>query len=192
MTLEYARESTERPQNNNYCQYQSSGGDSHYGQSQGHSYRGREREDRDGGGGKGPTSSAGLDWICSSVIFFGYFIKSCFHPCLAALKPFFFDFCLFTTSARVTTFPVVESAIAAVPSAHPTVLQCREAVDLLLRTVAIGVLCVLTIWYVLLPSCCIIFSHLHLLYLLYPLFISLGKRDTWCVSARARVEPFIG
>ena len=90
VTLEYARESTERPQNNNYSQYQSSGGDSHYGQSQGHPYRGREREDRDGSGGnRGGTPSAGLDWICSSVSAFGYFIKSCFHPCLAGLKKFF-------------------------------------------------------------------------------------------------------
>eukprot|EP01032_Pedospumella_encystans_P025368 gene25368-28677_t len=66
VTLEYARESTERPQTNNYSHYQISGGDSSHGQSQGHSYKGREREDRDGGGNRGGTPSAGLDWICSS------------------------------------------------------------------------------------------------------------------------------
>lgn len=69
VTLEYARESTERPPNNHNSSHHSShSGDSTQGQGQSHPYRGREREDRDGGGrGGGGSQAAGLDWICSSV-----------------------------------------------------------------------------------------------------------------------------
>jgi len=172
VTLEYARESTEKPPSNHHSSHHSNhSGDSTHGPGQSYPYRGREREDRDGGGrGGGGSQAAGLDWICSSVSAFEHGLLSILFS--NTLYEHLSGFCLFLiriSSARVTTSPDVESATVAVPSAHPLVQLCRVAAVLRrYQTLAIEIPCARMIWYE---------------FFLLPVFISLGQ-DCGCLEKR--------